>query len=220
MEDHEVGQQDLVHPPQRLEAVQVVLGRLGLDVAGLAGQVARWPGGSARRGGSSTAVTGCWASQSISRSGCSSRSSSAIATSRWAWPSPIGEETYSARLRRELRPAATAARRRRPGRRSPAGSRLTRTGSRSCGAVAGPLERHQDRAQGSAVATAGAARAGQCRPGAVDHQRRAPDLGAAAPSVSPRRQPLGVDAAQDRLRVGLQAPADARPRSAWSSAAR
>ena len=41
---------------------------------------------------SSTAVTGCCASQSISRSGCSLRSSSAIATSRRAWPSPIGEE--------------------------------------------------------------------------------------------------------------------------------
>ncbi|MGH2823116.1 MAG: hypothetical protein ACRDLY_08880 [Thermoleophilaceae bacterium] len=35
---------------------------------------------------------GCWASQSISSSGCSFRSSSAIAASRWAWPSPIGEE--------------------------------------------------------------------------------------------------------------------------------
>ena len=30
------------------------------------------------------------------------RSSSAIATSRWAWPRPIGEEMYSARLRRAL----------------------------------------------------------------------------------------------------------------------
>ena len=42
---------------------------------------------------SSTAVTGCCASQSISRSGWSLRSSSAIAASRWAWPRPIGEET-------------------------------------------------------------------------------------------------------------------------------
>ena len=41
---------------------------------------------------SSTAVTGCCASQSISRSGWSFRSSSAIAASRWAWPRPIGEE--------------------------------------------------------------------------------------------------------------------------------
>ena len=41
---------------------------------------------------SSTAVTGCWASQSISRSGWSLRSSSAIAASRMACPSPIGEE--------------------------------------------------------------------------------------------------------------------------------
>ena len=58
---------------------------------------------------SSTAVTGCWASQSISRSGCSLRSSSAIAASRCAWPSPIGDETYSARLRPGL--AAHPARR-------------------------------------------------------------------------------------------------------------
>ena len=41
---------------------------------------------------SSTAVTGCWASQSIWRSGWSLRSSAAIATSRWAWPSPMGDE--------------------------------------------------------------------------------------------------------------------------------
>ena len=41
----------------------------------------------------STLVTGSWASQSISSSGSSARSSRAIATSRQAWPSPIGEET-------------------------------------------------------------------------------------------------------------------------------
>ena len=41
---------------------------------------------------SSTRVTGFWASQSISRSGCSRRSSRAMATSRWACPSPIGDE--------------------------------------------------------------------------------------------------------------------------------
>ena len=49
VEDHEVREQDLVHPADRLEAVQVVLGRLALDVAGLVREVARWPGGSARR---------------------------------------------------------------------------------------------------------------------------------------------------------------------------
>jgi hypothetical protein len=40
-EDHEVVDQDLVHPPDRLERVQVVLSRLRLDVRGLAGQVGR-----------------------------------------------------------------------------------------------------------------------------------------------------------------------------------
>ena len=38
VEDHEVGDEDLVHPPPRLEAVQVVLGRLALDVARLVGE--------------------------------------------------------------------------------------------------------------------------------------------------------------------------------------
>ena len=38
VEDHEVGEQDLVHPPDRLEAVQVVLRRLALDVLRLVGE--------------------------------------------------------------------------------------------------------------------------------------------------------------------------------------
>src|SRR4051812_44514546 len=46
----------------------------------------------------STLVTGNRASQSISRSGCSVRSSRANATSRWAWPSPIGDEMYQGAL--------------------------------------------------------------------------------------------------------------------------
>ena len=41
VEDHEVGDQDLVHPPDRLERVQVVLAGLRLDVAALAGQPRR-----------------------------------------------------------------------------------------------------------------------------------------------------------------------------------
>ncbi len=49
VEDHEVREQDLVHPPDGLEAVQVVLGGLALHVTGLVGQVMRWPDGCARR---------------------------------------------------------------------------------------------------------------------------------------------------------------------------
>ena len=67
--------QDLVHPPDRLEAVQVVLGRLASRCAPTRWPAARSPGGFARPRASSTRVTGCWASQSISRSGCSLRSS-------------------------------------------------------------------------------------------------------------------------------------------------
>ena len=88
----EVVDQDLVHPADRLEGVQVVLGRLVLDVG-----ATRWPasadaGWTRSPAAPSTAVTGSWASQSICRSGCSVRSSSAIARSRRAWPSPIGED--------------------------------------------------------------------------------------------------------------------------------
>ena len=40
-EDHEVADQDLVHGPDGLERVQIVLGRLAFDVPGLAGQEGR-----------------------------------------------------------------------------------------------------------------------------------------------------------------------------------
>ena len=81
---------------------------------------------------SSTFVTGCWASQSISRSGCSVRSSSAIATSRCAWPRPIGEEMYSARRRRPRARVQAEVGRPRPSTKSRS-SRLILTGSRAFG---------------------------------------------------------------------------------------
>ena len=39
VEHHEVRQQDLVHPPQRLEAVQIMPGGLGLEVGRLTGEL-------------------------------------------------------------------------------------------------------------------------------------------------------------------------------------
>ncbi len=79
---------------------------------------------------SSTLVTGFWASQSISTSGTSLRSSLAIATSRWAWPSPIGEEMYRAR-RRRLFPRVHADAFERGGSAKSRSSRFTLTGSRA-----------------------------------------------------------------------------------------
>jgi hypothetical protein len=49
---------------------------------------------------SRTRVTGSWASQSISRPGTRARSSRAMARSRRAWPSPMGEDRYRARFGR------------------------------------------------------------------------------------------------------------------------
>ena len=48
-EHHEVGDEDLVHPPDRLEGVQIVLGALVLHVGRLVGQPAVTPDGSAVR---------------------------------------------------------------------------------------------------------------------------------------------------------------------------
>ena len=93
-------------------------------------------------------MTGCCASQSICRSGCSSRSSAAIATSRRAWPRPIGEDRYSARSAAgaaraaQVRRCGVAAR---PGRRTRVISWLISTGSPGRRPVAGALEQHQRR---------------------------------------------------------------------------
>ncbi len=101
---------------------------------------------------SSTAVTGCWASQSISSPGWSLRSSSAMAASRRAWPRPIGDEMYSARFGRD------DARRQRDGLgRGPTNSRisvLTRTGWRACGRWPAPSSVARDPPDASARATA------------------------------------------------------------------
>jgi len=88
----------------------------------------------------SSSVTGCWASQSTFRSGCSLRSSSATARSRRACPSPIGDDRYSTRRRRSSglvhrRGGAV------PGRNRLVKSRiawLTITGSRACGQCPAP----------------------------------------------------------------------------------
>ena len=83
--------QDLVHPPPRLEAVQIVLGRLGLDVRGLVRQLGarRVDALALRLQHARDRILG----QPVDlRSGTSARSSRAIATSRCACPKPIGEE--------------------------------------------------------------------------------------------------------------------------------
>ena len=69
VEHHEVGDEDLVHPAPGLEAVQVVLGRLATRCAATRSPGSRLAGWMRSPSASSTAVTGCWASQSISRSG-------------------------------------------------------------------------------------------------------------------------------------------------------
>ena len=91
VEDHEVGQEDLVHVPPGLEAVQVVLAAFRFEVRRLVGEMlARRVDISPAR--SRTRVTGSCASHSISSPGCNLRSSRATARSRCVWPSPIGDE--------------------------------------------------------------------------------------------------------------------------------
>ena len=139
--------QDLVHPA---DAPGTRAGRARRH--SLSSVPTRWPavrdaGCTRSPAASRTRVTGCCASQSISRSGAAVRSSVAIATSRRAWPRPIGEERYSARRRRcvgadpvrvPLRPAdVTASTNRRI-------IMLTRTGSRAMGACPAPSIRVSD----------------------------------------------------------------------------
>ena len=169
---------------------------------------------------SSTRVTGSCASQSISRSGWSARSSRAIATSRREWPRPIGLETNSARRGRAIarapRPAHWAA--------APRGSRgqpgSYRTGSRAPGAVARALEGARAPSRRSPRGRARRARDGRApRP-------RAPwmmSVGTRTPGESCRGSSIS-DYHLDRSRSGSpgssRAPTRRRPRAASSSAAR
>src|SRR3954471_23620628 len=97
----------------------------------------RLAGGTRSAAAPRAAVSGCCASQSISRPGTRARSSRAIARSRAAWPRPIGEDTSSAHWAR-----AGARVQRRSGCRGAPSTRvaksrisaLTRTGSRALGA--------------------------------------------------------------------------------------
>ena len=156
---------------------------------------------------SSTAVTGCWASQSISRSGWSLRSSSAIATSRRAWPRPIGEETYSARLGREparvQRPAAGG------GQTNSRSSRFTFTGSRAFGMWPAPSSVTSAPPVASASASTLRERPDQVAV-AVDHEHRA--AGRARTSrakSSPRGHADPARGVGQRLGRRLERPADA-----------
>ena len=92
---------------------------------------------------SSIVVTGAWASQWTSRPGTSRRSSRAIATSRHAWPSPIGDEASSARRGRS--PASRQLRLRGAGGAKRAAnsciSRLISTGLRALGMWPEPTSR-------------------------------------------------------------------------------
>ena len=91
----------------------------------------------------STQVTGSWASHSMRRPGTRRRSASAMATSRQAWPSPIGELTNRARRSRTRPRVHVWARGRAALHRvtKSRSSRLTRTGSRAVGAWPEPSMR-------------------------------------------------------------------------------
>ena len=191
-----------------------MLGRLGLEVARLAGQepLAGW---TRSPSGSSTAVTGCWASQSISRPGCSSRSASAMANVA----ADVSEPDRRGDEQRPLGPLA--ARVHRDGRGHGGQANIAEevvdlTGSRTCGKMAGALERSPSGAGGPRPRRPLRARAddGRLSPGS-----QAPDSGSAqnrrAASPGPFRL-LSRSAFRGRSPV----PSPRSPRSAWSSAAR
>ena len=138
VEDHEVRAEDLVEPAQHVEGVQRVLARLGVDVRGLGRELARSPGGSSRRTPRAAASPAAARATAPRGPGTSRRSSRATATSRQAWPRPIGERDEQraprARARRASRPRGG-----RGGAKRAANSwisRLTSTGWRAFGEVA------------------------------------------------------------------------------------
>ncbi len=156
---------------------------------------------------SSTRVTGSCASQSISRSGCRRRSSWAIATSRRACPSPIGEETNSARRRRE-RPRVQV----RAGGLRAAGELAQEPvdldGVAGLGAVAGAFERDERAAGGLGERGALGVRADAVGVAVDDERGAAHARGRVREGLQPaqaeRRGGVG-----ERLGVGLERPFDA-----------
>ena len=143
VEDHEVRAEDLVEPAQHLEGVELVLARLGVDVRGLGGELGAGRVDASRRTPRAASSPAAGRATRPRDPGCSCRSSRAIATSRQAWPRPIGEETSSAR--RPPRPARARRAAARAGRRASANSwisRLTITGLARHREVAGALEEH------------------------------------------------------------------------------
>ncbi len=140
-EHHEVADQDLVHGPDRLERVQVVLGGLALDVAGLAGQERPRPGGSAPSAAPAARSPGAGPA-----SAPPGRAAACAARRRWPGRGGRGRGRWA---RRCTAPASagsaagsrSAAARPAAGRNRSAKSRiawLTTTGSRACGRCPAP----------------------------------------------------------------------------------
>ena len=218
-----LAQQDLVHPAERLEAVQRRARRASaVDVGRLAGQL-----GAGRvdalAGGLEHAPSPGAARASRSRGpGAAARSSPAIATSRRAWPRPIGDETKSARRGRDAGP--------RPPRARGGGDAADELAQQ-------PVDPHRvARRAGTCPEPSSTTssppvelgerdaprRAAEIRSSvAVDHEHRA----AHAPAVARSRSAaIGRDARRPRRRGSCRrrsrAPSRRSPRSASSSAAR
>ena len=132
----------------------------------------------------------------------------AIATSRCAWPSPIGEEMYSARLRRAAARASSAevgVRRRSMKSRS---SRLTFTGSRACGQWPEPSRRAPACRPVSSASAAPESWGRIGVVGPVDDQHRATTRRTAQTDVASSAAVRRAGVATQCLGIGLQRPAD------------
>ena len=219
MEDHEVREQDLVHPPQGLEGVQLVLARLAAMCA-TRWRAPRSPDGSARRG-LEHAGDGLLREPVDLEAGHRARAARGDrdVAPRVAEADRRRDEQRT--LRAASRGARSACRRRRPVTRSAKSrrSRLNLTGCARVRAVAEPSTRRARRR--SARRTRRCGRAGSRVLVAVGDERRAAD---ARPSGSTRRRrgrarspPHGQRPAS---RASCRAPSRRSPRSAWSSAAR
>ena len=205
VEDHEVGEQDLVHPPDRLEAVQVVLGRLALDVARLVGEegAGRMDPLAARLEHRRHRVLGEPVDLEVGVELAQLVGDRGVAL-RVAEPDRRGDVERALPARLAARPARAAAR---AGATKSRSSRFTLTGSRACGKWPDPSRIESSPLASSASRAPDAqGRTASSRP--VDHEHRAMDareqLAHALLVLEPRRQ-LGRD---QRLGVRLEPPAD------------
>ncbi len=207
VEQHEVGEQDLVHPPPRLEAVQVVLGGLAVDVLHLAGEPGRgrmdpFPSILQHAG---HRVLGQPVDLQVGVDRTELVGDGHV-------PTCVAKPDRRADVERSLRPALPPhppplrARRRMDAVDEPADEEVDLDRVASVGKMAGSLQHDQPAPLDGSGQLDAASGAGDAVVRPLDHQRRAPDPPGQLTRLLLRDEPLGHGGVGQGLRRRLQAP--------------